>query len=433
MTRTAPFVAALAFALASAAGQDIAALVTQLGSADSNQRHQAYQELQRRRAPEMVPLLGKQLPGFPPHGQQLGIYLLQGQPIEQTRPVFQQLVAAEAPFLRVAAAAMLVRNGDAALVPTLVQALAAMPVAERSSALGMLWNINEPRVVAAIRGYLQPGANGGLVNTALQHLIRMEQGRSEATKAAVLPLAAATDSAVRAAALAFLVAGDASHAKALAQLLQDEPDRFWQIRQLLDGVDKLPTVLVPVIAHALANVRSRYEIGPTATLLQRQAPGEAASALRKLLLHTDAELRAGALEALVSIPGGLDQKQLRELLHGDAIEQRLVAADVLRRMDDPSGLPVVLELLPRAGQKKAEATRVLAKFRSRQVVPPLLDLLLDADLQVRNAAWNGLQEALRELLPYRRFAFDQCGYDSQKPDPVAVQRLRDFWAGVKGA
>lgn len=424
----------LALLLGAVTSQDVAALVDQLGSADANQRSQAYQELLRRRSPEMLPLLGQRIPGFPHHGQQLAIWLLQSQPIDQARPVLQKLVSADALFVRVAAAALLVRNGDLALMRTLVQALGAIQTGERMSALGMLVSIRDPQLAAVIRGWLQPGAPGPLVTMTLQRLLDIEQGRSEATEAAVLPLCNAEDNAVRAAALAFLVqSAGGEHGRALAQLLQAEPDRFWQVRTLLEGHDRLPAVLLPSITYALAHVRNRYEIAPTAALLRGQAPGEAVSALRKLLAHDNAEVRAGALEALVSIPGGLDHKLLRELLHGDALEQRLVAADVLNRMDDPSGLPVVLELLPRSGKSKAEATRVLAKFRSRQVVPVLLDLLQDGELSVREAAWAGLQQTLRALLPYRRFAFDQSGYDPKRPDPTAVQRLCDWWAGVRGA
>jgi HEAT repeat protein len=103
-------------------------------------------------------------------------------------------------------------------------------------------------------------------------------------------------------------------------------------------------------------------------------------------------------------------------------------------MDDPSGLPVVIALLPRArGAKRAEAARVLGGFRSRQAVPPLLDLLDDPELAVRQAAWTGLQEIWRDLLPYRRFDFARCGYDpSASARAPGIAALRAFWERAGG-
>jgi HEAT repeat protein len=199
------------------------------------------------------------------------------------------------------------------------------------------------------------------------------------------------------------------------------------VRSFLDRATRLDPAVVDAIAAALQAARP-FDVGPTATLLQRHAPDKAVAALRALLAGNNAELRGPALEALAAIPGALDQKQLKELLDSADVSQQLAAAATLRRMDDPSGLPVVIALLPRARARKAEAARVLGDFRSRQAVPPLLDLLDDQDLAVRQAAWTGLQEIWRALLPYRRFDFTRCGYDPAAPARAAgIAALRAWW------
>jgi HEAT repeat protein len=98
-------------------------------------------------------------------------------------------------------------------------------------------------------------------------------------------------------------------------------------------------------------------------------------------------------------------------------------------MDDPRGLPNVLALARQPGQEQAEAVRVLATFRSREVVPVLLDRLDDGNAAVRQAAWQGLPQVVRDLFPYRRFDFEKCGYDPNAGNrSQAIAALRAWWA-----
>ena len=169
----------------------------------------------------------------------------------------------------------------------------------------------------------------------------------------------------------------------------------------------------------------------SAALLQRSSPDKAIAALRLLLEHENQEIRTGALEALSGIPGALDTNALQRMLTTGDTQQQLVAADTLRRMDDLSGLPKVIAVLAKVGPQKAEAARVLSRFRSRAAGAAMIDLLDDPDAQVRQAAWNGLQNVLRELFPYRKFDFAKCGYEPNSPTRGAgITALRTFWSSV---
>lgn len=108
--------------------------------------------------------------------------------------------------------------------------------------------------------------------------------------------------------------------------------------------------------------------------------------------------------------------------------QQLIAAKMLRRMDDTSGLPYVLDLLTKNVSRKTEATKVLAEFRSRQVGLPLINLLDDPEQPVREAAWNGLQNLMRDLFPYRQFDFAKAGYEpNSNARGQGIAMLRAWW------
>ncbi|MBZ0150740.1 MAG: hypothetical protein K8J09_04340, partial [Planctomycetes bacterium] len=227
---------------------------------------------------------------------------------------------------------------------------------------------------------------------------------------------------------AFLAGFSREHAAALTKLLQAEPERLQAIRYLLDNDRKLPAALLEVIAASLAKATQGYEITQTAALLRRQGSAAGAAHLRELLRHEKAELRAAALEALAQDGGGIDDKDLRALLHGDDVGCVLTVADLLRRRDDASGLDAVLAAMPKAGTQRLKATEVLARFRDRRAVAPLLDLLDDGDHRVRSAAWFGLQELMRGLFPYRRFDFEKCGYAPESASRQAsITALRAWW------
>ncbi len=429
-------ISVLALTTALEAQQDLASLVDQLAAAEPQSRSQAYNELMRRRAPEMVPLLGKRIVTMPPEGQQLAVYLLQQQPIEVTRPIYEQLAAAERAFLRAVGTAMLLRNGDRQKAPPLAKAILAAPDGDRQAVLNAVWSIDDAQVLDAIRSYLTSAANGALVVSTLVHLRQQEKTPQPATLTAVQTLTTSDLPAVRAAAFAWLATIETGPrreevATALAALLASNPDLYSQVSRLLERTHQYPPVLVESIRAALERARSKFEVTQIAALLHGQGQGLAIPTLRKLLDATNDDVRTGALEALATMPGGLEGNTLHTMLLSNSPEQQLVAAATLRRMDDPSGLPVVLALCKKPGPHLAEAARILGGFRSRDAVPGLLDLLDDSNAAVRQNAWQGLQNQWRDLFPYRRFDFDKSGYAPNAAARAAgITTLRAWWAAV---
>ena len=430
--------AALALLAASLTAQqatkELDALLDQLGGADATARSQAFQTLQRERNPDVVGRLDKRIAAFAPAGQQLALYLLQQHAIDTTRPVYTHLLTAERPLLRATAAAMLVRHGERTHLPLLSKAVATTPREDRLQVLNALWSIDDPAVRDAVRGYVEADANGPLLVAALALLRQQEKGQSDATTTVVRRLQTSADADVRAAALLWLVHGPDGEAAAtaLAALLREDGNRFWRIERLLERDRKQPAALTDALVAALAAPRAGHDVAWLATLVKLQAPDRVLPALRQLLDHKNTEVRNAAMQALAATPGGLEPKDLLQLLRAGNAEQQVLAAGVLRRMDDASGLPIVIGLVQEPGTRTAEAVRVLASFRSREVVEPLLAALDDGKVQVRQFAWTGLQQVLGDLFPYRRFAFDRAGYNPGSEDRAAgLQTLRAWWATVR--
>lgn len=411
---------------------DLEALVDQLGSQDPKIRSQAYNELQRRRAPESISLLGKKIGSMPFPSQQQAIWLLQQQNGEPVKAVWRKLVDADTPYLRIAGAAHLHNLGDRSHLAVLAKGLQELPADQRVQAINLVWNIDDERVLTAIRAWIAPGAPPEAIRQALQYLGSVEKARNEATIQAAKSVLGDAHVGAKAAALASLVVwGEPGQGAALAELIRATPDQLGPIRTILERSAKLEPVLVDAIVDALQQARNKFEVTLTGSLLQRSAPDKAIAALRPLLAHDNQEIRTGALEALAAIPGALDAKMLAQMLTTGDTQQQLVAADTLRRMDDLSGLPRVLAVLSKDGAQKPEAARVLSKFRCKAAGAAMLDLLDDQDQQVRQAAWNGLQNLLRELFPYRKFDFAKCGYDPNSPTRgTGIAALRAFWAAA---
>lgn len=433
MTSRRALMALFALTLPLAAQQDLGALVDQLGSADGGQRSKAYNELLRQRDVPIVPLLAKRIVTFPLEGQQLATYLLQQHSIESTRATYEKLTGADSTFLRAFGAAMLTRHGDRSKLPILQKALTTAAPAERPYVLNCVWAIVDPGITKALRSYLDAPTTAGLAVSVLQHLRQCEKPRSAETERAVLGLLADPDVALHAAALAWLAGGPGdAHAKALTTVLRATPERLWPILSLFEADRKLDADLLVAIAAAMGKATAKHQVSQAASLLRAQNADLATTSLRALLTHANDDVKKGALEALATIPGGLDQPTLVRMLTDSAPEQQLVAAATLRRMDDVSGLPTVIALAAKKGNHLAETARVLGGFRCEDAVPPLLTLLDDENAHVRQTAWQNLQTQWRDLYPYRRFDFATSGYDPQSSSRSAgLATLRAWWDARK--
>ncbi|MFT4513902.1 MAG: HEAT repeat protein, partial [Planctomycetota bacterium] len=306
----------------------------------------------------------------------------------------------------------------------------------KMSAVNACRDVLDETVFVTMRRWLQPKQSSHIVTGVLRDLLRRERGASVATSHAVRLLLASKDTRVLAAAHTYLLREDAKHEKQLADLSKKEPAVFWVVRDLLPSDGRYSDAIVAVIVSALLAPRSDRDVNQLAQLLKKHSQAQLGSALRELIGHEKEDIRAAALRQLSTLTGGLRAKDLLKLLRSDAVVARLIAADTMRRRDDPSGLEVVLQAVPTAGKHKVEALRVLGRFRSRKSIPLLLGMLDDTDVQVRNAAWRGVQETMRSLFPYRSFDFRKAGYDPQgdsggQARPAGIERIRAWWASVK--
>ncbi|HEX6810335.1 MAG TPA: hypothetical protein VF384_01815 [Planctomycetota bacterium] len=420
-----PFVlwAALA-ALPAVAQEDPAALVALLGSADAQTRVDAYNKLMRVRSVELMAQLAKVLPQLPLHGASLAVYLLDAYPWEASAPLWKKLAGQGSAFVRATAAAAQWRRGDKSQGAALAAAIAAASPEERTYVLGRLHGIDDQAVVAAVRGYVRPGAIDAVIGQALDLLVQSQKGRDAETIAAAEALIGAGGE-TEAIARAYLVAAGegARHAAALAALLRDLP-QLYQVTRFLERASRLEPVLIDAIAARLAAARTEYDLGRLVPLLQKHAPGQIEQALKHQLDNGDDKLRSAALKALAAVPGALDAKKLQEMLAADDPLLVLAAADTLRRMDDPAGIERVIGLTRKAGKHRPEAVRVLGGFRDARAVPPLLDAFADGDVQVRRAAVTGLQTILPDLFPYRRFDLERAGLRADAADAQRAEGLR---------
>lgn len=411
--------------------------VTQLGSKQHGPRQEAYRALTRDLSPRIVALLGQQIESFEASGQQFACNLLQRLPFDEVRNLYKQLLVAEQPFLRVVSAARLLpttkkRVARKRSLQVLVKALAECSDGRKMSAVYACRQVTDEAVLAELRRWLQPKQSSHLVIAVLRELLRRERGSVPATSLAVKSLLTSGDTRVQAAAHTYLLRDEVKHERQLADLSKKEPAVFWAVRDLLPNDGQYSDVIVAVIVAALLAPRSDRDVNHLAQQLKANSQAQLGRALRELLGHDKEGIRAAALKQLSRLRGGLQSKDLIKLLRSEAVVARLVAADTMRRRDDHSGLEAVLQAVPKAAKHKAEAARVLSRFRSRQAMPVLLDLLGDADVQVRTAAWRGVQDTMKSLFPYRRFDFRNIGYDPRGASRTGgIELLRTWWAGVK--
>ncbi|MFT4840096.1 MAG: hypothetical protein ACJA0V_001686 [Planctomycetota bacterium] len=411
--------------------------VTQLGSKQHGPRQEAYRALMSDRSPRIVALLGKQIESFAASSQQSACDLLRSLPVDDARVLYKQLLVAKAPFLRVVSAARLLpvakqRAARKRSLQVLVTALADCPDSLKLSAVYACRQITDEVVLAELRQWLQPKQSSHIVIGVLRELLRRERGAAKATSLAVKSLLTSKDIRVQGAAHTYLLREEVKHEAQLAVLSKADPAIFWTVRDLLPTDGSYSDVIIAVIVAALRVPRSDRDVNQLAQLLKANSQAQLGKALRELLGHDKEDIRAAALKQLSTLRGGLENKDLMKLLRSEAVVARLVAADTMRRRDDRSGLAVVLQAVSKAAKHKAEAARVLSRFRSRQAMPLLLDLLDDADGQVRTAAWRGVQDTMRSLFPYRRFDFQSTGYDPRGTSRTGgIELLRTWWAGVK--
>ncbi|MHC4670723.1 MAG: HEAT repeat domain-containing protein [Planctomycetota bacterium] len=415
-----------------AAEHDWAALVRDLGGADATRRSAAYGTLMREKDPRVIPLLVEALPRCELVGQSYGINLLQAYPPQLTRGALRTLATSKVPYLRLCAAAALHRAGERDAAKVIVKALEAdVPSGTLVSMISRLYLVRSDRVQEAVRALLEPKQEAMVIGAALSHAHGVQD--EEAVPAAQKLLADGR-AGVRAMAAAFLHRfGEEAGAAALAEAIKTGDvsySDFSRVKSMLSSTSGVPRTLLDALTERIEQESQASYVAAMIDMLKRYRHAKAVPALKRLLDHASAQVAKAAFEALAGMTGTMTRDALRPLLAADDRSRALWAADALRRMDDGSGLPVVLDVLRTGGAKRAEAAEILGGFRVEAAVDPLLAALMDDSASVRSQAFTSLGYVWRTLFPYRRLDVGATGYapnGTADARGTAVQALRAWW------
>ena len=416
----------------SAWGQDdVARLVAELGNTNHNTRYAAYRALLTKKLPAAVPLLIRSLPGYQIYCQSLGLSVLQSYPQKLAESALNKLLKSESAFLKLGAAAALYHRGDRSHVDLIVAALqSTSSVNDVTLMLSRLYSIRDARVKEAVRNLVKPNVNISVLDAALRFLQNTKDPQATKVAERIATSEAASDNH-KASCLAFLVAmGESQHGKALAKTLRSGGVRsISRVYGYLNQAPHLDKEVLNTLVELVEQNTNSTQIRLALQVLAKHRHHAAVPVIRKLLENNDTRVSKAAFDALLKMGDELKPKSLRELLDPDRPALCIIAADGLRRLDDMSGLPPLLDVVKKtSGQTKADAIAALGKFRSRKVVDTLIDALNDENLNVRTRAVSGLNTVLRALFPYKRIDLASVGYSvsapaSKRRDGAALVRV----------
>ena len=442
MRRLLVLVLALLVAVPAWAELDVDRLVADLNATDVSRRSAAWQKLRNAKEPKAIPLLLERIDGFTLMGQHYGVMVLESYPPKVVKKTIPKLLGMSSAYLRFCAGFDLYNMGDKRGVPAMVEALEAPDVemSMRMYMLNRLYNVRDERVMQVVRGMLEPGIQPSLLGSLLWAL-RMNPDAATLDACRRLHETDERPDARFLTAVFLFHAGEAERVDDIVEALRtgeistiafsrmrslfqvariSTPPKILEAATELVDADTEP-YLLRVVIQFLADARHRAVVGR----------------LQKLLGHENALVSKAVFEALAELGAGFEADALRPLLTGGDPERRVSAADILRRMDDLSGLEAVIDVL-QTGEKnteRSEAARVLGFFRVRAAVDPLLDALLDEDLLVRGNALRALDQQWRSLFPYRRLDLVAAGYlasDAEAQRKTAVARIRAWWDAHRG-
>lgn len=419
-------------AAALAAPEGIEALVGKLS--DPAGRYAAMNELRRRKDPAAIaPLVQAIRETDDGLTRYYAIMVLDGYPADLVRGAFRTLLREEDPYVSLAAATALWREGDRSVLPVIVKALGAeAPAADRVRMLSRLYSIHEPEVRDAIRDLLRPGGDPTLLGLALH---QMNQFRPEDSLGAAEGLLADPRPGVKAMAAAFLYVNGAEDRAAdlVAALGTGEvgPSEFYRVQSLLMGAGAVADSILDAVLDVAARGDPPLVAQRAVEFLARFRHRKAVPLFRALLESENDGVAKAAFEALAAMTGGFSPESLKPLLESKRPIRRLWAADALRRMDDLSGLEVATALLAKGAlAERIEAARVLGGFRVDAAVDPLIDALADENSAVRAGAYSSLSQVLPALFPARRLSLNTTGYVAGSPpaaNAAAIATIREWW------
>ncbi len=432
MRRRAAIAGVLLVASAAFAG-DIEKLVEQMGGADQAARYPAYRELLDRKDPAAVGPIVERIASWEYASQTYGVSILDTLPAKETAGAWKRLIGSSAPFVRVAAAQKIEDRERGARVIAEVVSSADIDETQLLYVLGRLYGNTDPVVQKALRTRVTVASPPSILTRALESLAT---SGSRETTPAVREVAAKGDEARAVIAAAWLLRfGDDEYAKPLADGLRKgvlRSGEFMYVSQWLEKADFVPAGVLDALVERLGTETEGYTLGRIANVLGAARHAGAVPALRKLLESTDSTASLGAFDALLLIPGGLDRDAVKARLTSTDPGLRVAAADALRRTDDFSGLPVVIEVLRTPGNaQRWKAAQALGDFRVDGAVEPLLEAMTCDDASTRSYAASSLANVLRTLFPYRRLDLTSVGYRYDGTDAAArtqaVEAIRKWW------
>jgi HEAT repeat protein len=419
-----------------AATSETEALLDQVGGADTGRRYDAYRKLLDRRDPAIVAPLLERIGSWDVSAQSYGTSLLSNLGRDRAAPAWRKLLGAGSPYLRVCAAVEL-RDEDAERSSRVVVAalgdVAGNPAMAQWT-LGRLSNFRDPAAQRIVRGWVRPECDHTTLAASLRYLAYAEDREAVPV---VRDVAARGSAGARLLAWAWLVqAGDADAPVRLAELVRagaiSSPSDWYEVRSLIERIAPA-TVSEAILERAEVETDVSLLAGYVAFLSKaRHAP--ALPLLRKLTDHASPVVANAAFEALSSMPGGLDGDTLRKQLASADEARALAAADALRRRDDLTGLPRVVEIVSRPGAQRWRAAEALGRFRTDAAVGPLLSAMLADDLSTRNYASNSLRTVLLALFPHRRIDLATVGWSDvadAATREAAVAKLRSWWESAR--
>jgi HEAT repeat protein len=412
--------------------QSLSTLVGALNEESPQKRSEAYLKLLREKPSDAPALVENQIAGWRLEAQELGIHLINSYPPDISVPCLRRLSTSKVVLVNVSAAAQLLRLGypeaEAGLAKTLKKA--DIPAQEWPRLIGRMYGLRQSALSQVLVERIRAQAGDEELRALLDHFVVVSDPRARPAVAALLALEGLDDER-RLSLCAFLVSqGDDSRMTELETLLaRVGGPGLGRNYRLFEHAPRLSPGVLAVVAK-LAETEPLGLALNAVRLLGQFGTAKEMPALERLVESKDTLLSKNALEALQKRTGNVPRESLIRVLAGADEQRVLAAADALRRADDLSGFERVLAIAGGSTPARAEALRVLGRFRRMEGVAVMLQGLEAPEEGVRVAADEALRMLLPNLFPYRRFEFQTVGYDPRgaaQARAQAVQRYRSFF------
>ena len=433
--------ALLLLAAAAPAGDDLDALVADLGSETYAVRDRAYQLLVQRKDARVIPLVERRIADWPPENQYRALLVIAVFPPKQSHPPMRRMLKSADPHLRICAATQLHRRGERDMERIIVETLREpVPEEKLRSIAGRLGYLKLPAVYEAWAALLTPERDELTIGLWFASFSSEEYEGAQAQAKRIL--AEDKRDRARATACAYLIrCRDASCAPELAALVRKgslDSSAAARIRYILQDGRIYPREVCEAMLERLPDETNTFVAKYLIEILAAAQFHPARKRLGELIEHENAEIAEAALGALAALDGVPETAVVRRMLLSKEPSRQLMAARILRRMDDASGFDAVLRIAKETQQAdlRRDAIQILGEFRRAAAMDVLIDALGDDDSIVRSYASSALTLTLRTIFPYRQFDLRTAGYADQGTPAeraAAVAKIRAWWTGHRDA